>query len=182
MNSNMAVKRYAQALFDIGQSLDEDSARGIRRDLGVLKDSLDVSPKLAGFFDSPIFSLEEKKKVILNLLEIAEIRNPVKNFCLLIAEKGRLSCLRDIVIAYNTMLDRLEGIVHSEFVTAIELSMSRQEEIKSRLENQVGKKLDITFAVDPSIIGGMIFRMGDKTLDGSLRAQINILKENIKRG
>ena len=80
------------------------------------------------------------------------------------------------------MLDQLEGLVRSELVTAVELSKERQDKIKSQLESQTGKKLAMEFSVDQSIIGGIILKVDDKALDGSLRAQINILKDNIKRG
>ena len=87
-----------------------------------------------------------------------------------------------IASAYRAMLDQLEGLVRSELVTAVELSKERQEKIKSQLESQTGKKLAMEFSVDQSIIGGIILKVDDKALDGSLRAQINILKDNIKRG
>ena len=72
--------------------------------------------------------------------------------------------------------------MRSELVTAVELSKERQDKIKSQLESQTGKKLAMEFSVDQSIIGGIILKVDDKALDGSLRAQINILKDNIKRG
>ena len=182
MKNNIATKRYAKALFNIAEGLGENSSQRIAQDLGLLRGCLDASAELVEFFNSPIFSVEEKQKVIASLVSLGGIEKTVKDFCLLLAEKGRLSCLGDIVDAYQAMLDQLAGIMRSELVTAVELPAGRQEEIKSKLEAQAGKKLAMTFTVDPSIIGGVILKIGDKALDGSLRAQINILRENIKRG
>ena len=80
------------------------------------------------------------------------------------------------------MLDHLAGIVKSELITAIELAPERQEEIQKSLEAKAGRKLAMNFSVDPSIIGGLILKIDDRALDGSLRAQINVLRENMKRG
>ena len=66
--------------------------------------------------------------------------------------------------------------------TAFALADARQDQIKVKLEKQSGKKLVLSFAVDPSIIGGVVLKVGDKVLDASLRAQLEILKEQIKRG
>lgn len=182
MSSNVATRRYAQAIFDIGQSLGAEKREQIGKDLGILKEYLDVSPELASFFANPIFSEEEKQKVIDSLVAKGGIDETVKNFCLLLLEKGRLPNLGPIASVYRAMLDEEEGIVRSEVTTAVELSTARQAEIKSKLETQIGKKLALQFSVDPSIIGGLILKIDDKALDGSLKAQINILKGNIKRG
>lgn len=182
MSSSVATRRYAQAIFAIGEALGAEKREQIGKDLDTLKGYLDASPELSSFFANPIFSVEEKQKVINSLIVAGKIEETVKNFCFLLLEKGRLPNLGAIASAYRTMLDQLEGLVRSELITAVELSKDRQDKIKSQLESQTGKKLAMEFSVDQSIIGGIILKVDDKALDGSLRAQINILKDNIKRG
>ena len=182
MSNNVATRRYAQAIFAIGKALGIEKREQIGKDLDTLKGYLDASPELSSFFANPIFSGGEKQKVISSLIAFGNIEETVKNFCLLLLEKGRLPNLVGIASAYRAMLDQLEGLVRSELVTAVVLSKERQDNIKSKLESQTGKKLAMEFSVDPSIIGGLILKVDDKALDGSLRAQINILKDNIKRG
>lgn len=182
MSNNIATKRYAQAIFDIGQGKGQAALLQIGEDLETLKEFLDVSPGLGNLFANPVFSYEEKGKVLNSLLEKGGIHETVKNFCRLLLEKGRLPLLGDIAATYRDMLDHLEGIVRSELITAVELSAARQEEIKKSLEQKSGKKLAMNFSVDPDIIGGLILKIDDRALDGSLRAQINILRENMKRG
>ena len=182
MSNNIATKRYAQAIFDIGQGKGQAALEQIGRDLGALKDCLDTSPSLANLFASPVFSNDEKAKVLSSLMEKGGIEQIVKDFCLLLLEKGRLPILAAIAETYRNMLDHLAGIVKSELITAIELAPERQEEIQKSLEAKAGRKLAMNFSVEPSIIGGLILKIDDRALDGSLRAQINVLRENMKRG
>lgn len=182
MSNNIATRRYAQAVFDIGRAKGQPELLRIGRDLEALKECLDISPELANLFANPIFSNEEKGRVLNDVLEKGDVGEITRNFCRLLLEKGRLPLLTDIAGAYQTMLDQLEGIVRSELITAVELTPERQDEIKTSLEVKSGKKLAMTFSVDPYIIGGLILKIDDRALDGSLRAQINILRENMKRG
>ncbi len=182
MSNNIATRRYAQALFDIGRGKGKADLSQIGRDLEVLKECLDISPELTNLFANPIFSIEEKGKVLDSLLKKNGISETAKNFCRLLLEKGRLPLLADIATAYHDMLDHMAGIVRSELITAVELTSERQAEIRSSLEAKSGKKLAMNFSVDPDIIGGLILKIDDRALDGSLRAQINILRENMKRG
>ncbi|MBQ4132245.1 MAG: F0F1 ATP synthase subunit delta [Desulfovibrionaceae bacterium] len=182
MSNNIATRRYAQAIFDIGRSKGQADLMQIGRDLEALKECLDISPELANLFANPVFSNDEKGKVLNSLLDRGDVSEITKNFCRLLLEKGRLPLLTDIATAYQDMLDQMEGIIRSELITAVELSPERQAEIKSSLEAKSGKKLAMTFSVDPDIIGGLILKIDDRALDGSLRAQINILRENMKRG
>ena len=80
------------------------------------------------------------------------------------------------------MLDDASGIVSGKLVTAVALSDSRKVELKERLEKQTGKKLVLDYATNAEILGGLVLQIGDSVLDASLRAQLNILKETIKRG
>ena len=80
------------------------------------------------------------------------------------------------------MLDEKNGVVSGKLVTAVSLSDARKVELKQRLEQQTGKKLELSFATDAEILGGVVLQIGDSVLDASLRAQLNILKETIKRG
>jgi F0F1-type ATP synthase, delta subunit (mitochondrial oligomycin sensitivity protein) len=122
LSNNIATKRYAQAIFDIGQGKGQAALEQIGRDLGALKDCLDTSPSLANLFASPVFSNDEKAKVLSSLMEKGGIEQIVKDFCLLLLEKGRLPILAAIAETYRNMLDHLAGIVKSELITAIELA------------------------------------------------------------
>ena len=105
-----------------------------------------------------------------------------RRFCELLADKGRLPLLSAIAADYGALLDKAKGICRGVLTTAIELEAKRKAEIKTQLESRTGRKLELVWAVDPAILGGLILKMGDIVLDASLRAQLDNLRESIKRG
>ena len=106
----------------------------------------------------------------------------MRSFCFLLADKERLAFLREISAWYGKLLDEAKGIVRGELVTAVKLSADKKAKLKESLEKKTGTALELTFAVDKDILGGMVLKMGDRVLDASLRAQLGILRETFKRG
>jgi F-type H+-transporting ATPase subunit delta len=80
------------------------------------------------------------------------------------------------------MLDDARGISRGTVTTAVELDDEHMDEIRTKLESQTGRKLVLEFVIDPAIIGGIVLRVGDSVYDASLRAQLDNLRESIKRG
>ena len=132
--------------------------------------------------DGKVLSVEEKKKVVLALLEKAGGGTMERRFCELLADKGRLPLLSAIAADYGALLDKARGICRGVLTTAIELDAKRKAEIKARLESQTGRKLELEWAVDSAVLGGLVLKMGDTVLDASLRAQLDNLRDSIKRG
>ncbi|WP_243544420.1 ATP synthase F1 subunit delta [Pseudodesulfovibrio tunisiensis] len=182
MTGNVVSRRYAKALFAIGTAKGEADLKAYGDQLMELAGALEQSPEALGFFRDPTFNTEEKKSVLTRIIEKMSMDQMVRNFCDLLAEKGRLEQIPAIASDYKDMLDVAQGIVTGELVTVKELSEERKTELKGRLEEKAGKKLELAFAVDKDILGGVVLKIGDKVLDASLRAQLQNLKENIKRG
>ncbi|MEF2229446.1 MAG: ATP synthase F1 subunit delta [Pseudodesulfovibrio sp.] len=181
MTGNVVSRRYAKALFAIGAAKGE-AVKVYGEQLMALSDSIQAAPEAVGFFRNPSFSAEEKKAVLSKLVEKASVDPMVKNFCNLLAEKGRVEMLPAIASDYKVMMDAVSGVITGELITVSALSEERKSAIKANLEKQAGKKLELTFAADKDILGGIVLKVGDKVLDASLKAQLQILKENIKRG
>ena len=80
------------------------------------------------------------------------------------------------------MLDEARGISRGVVTTAVELDEARKDSIRTKLESQTERKLELEYVIDPSIIGGVVFQVGDMVYDASLRAQLDNLRESIKRG
>ncbi len=176
------ARRYARALFDLGKKKGLGELDAYGKDLSGLAQAVQASPELYRVLRNPIFSAEDKKKVLGKLLDKFGAGQTVRNFCMLLADKGRLAFLPDIEAYFSSLLDVEKGVVRGELVTAIELGKAKQDKVKGQLEAQAGQKLVLDFSVDPAILGGVMLKVGDKVLDASLRAQLDILKENIKRG
>ncbi|WP_031484656.1 ATP synthase F1 subunit delta [Maridesulfovibrio frigidus] len=182
MTGNIVSRRYAKALFSVGQKQGEADLAAYGKALADLSQILEDSPEALRLFQNPVFSADEKKAVLDKLLEKISAGPVVKNFCNLLADKGRLDCLPEIASDYSGMLDTIQGVVRGKLVTAIKLTDKRQVEIKERLETQLKCKLELEFAMNNDILGGVVLQVGDKVLDASIRAQLQMMKEQIKRG
>lgn len=150
--------------------------------LSALGEAVEKTPKLAEAFRNPVLSADEKKKVALALLDVAGGGVMEQRFCALLADKGRLSLLPAIAADYGVMLDEARGISRGIVTTAVELDDAHKDTIRTKLESQTGRKLELEYAIEPSIIGGIVLRVGDSVYDASLRAQLDNLRESIKRG
>jgi len=179
---NVVSRRYAKALYAVGAAKGEAEQKAYGEQLVALSASLEGSPEATAFFKNPAFSAEEKKAVLNQLLAKVSVDPMVKNFCDLLADRDRADLIPAIASDYKAMIDALTGVVSGELITVSDINEDRKSKIKARLEEQTGKKLELTFGTDKDILGGIVLKIGDKVMDASLKAQLQILKENIKRG
>ncbi|WP_461209654.1 ATP synthase F1 subunit delta [Desulfocurvus sp. DL9XJH121] len=182
MTADIVARRYARALFSIAKSQGDANMKAYGKDLAEIAATLTENPELLRVFKNPLFSVEEKKAIVDKLLAHLAPSATTKNFCFLLADKDRLSKLPEIEAYYGALLDEANGVVRGQLVTAIELGDAKQEEVKKQLAAQLGKELILDFTADADILGGVVLKVGDKILDASLKAQLNAMKEQIKRG
>ena len=175
------AQRYAKALFALGQQEGMAKLEQYGENLSALEGVLEDSPELVRLFHIPI-SVAEKQKVLSQVLDKLDVDPMIKNFCSLLAEKERLPLFEEIAEAFGKLLDEAWGVVRGKLLTAVSLSKEQQAGILARLEKQTSKQIALKFEVDPSILGGVVLQVGDNVLDASLRAQLAILRDIIKRG
>ncbi|NDV20111.1 F0F1 ATP synthase subunit delta [Pseudodesulfovibrio sp. JC047] len=182
MIGNVVSRRYAKALFTVGAAKGEAEQAKYGEQLIAIGASISEVPEATAFFKNPAFSVEEKKAVLNQLIEKVSVDQMVKNFCDLMADKGRVEMLPAVASDYKAMMDAVSGVISGELTTVGELNEERKSAIQANLEKQAGKKLELSFSTDKDILGGIVLKVGDKVMDASLKAQLQILKENIKRG
>ncbi len=182
MTGNIVARRYARALFAIGKEQGLAALETFGKDLSGLAEIIAQSPQLLKVLRNPLFSVEEKKSVVGKLLAKLAPSGMIVNFCNLLADKERLAYLPEMAAEFNTLLDAEKGVVRGELITAIALDAAKQDSVKTALEKQAGRKLILDFSSNPAILGGVVLKVGDLVMDASLKAQLDILKENIKRG
>ncbi len=182
MTGNIVARRYARALFSIGEKAGAKELASFGAELSALAKAIKDVPELGKVFRNPLFSVEEKRAVISKVLDDVKANAILRNFCFLLADKNRLALIPDIQAYYNVLLDAEQGVIRGEVVTAVELPAAKRDEVKTQLEKQANQKLILDFSVNKGILGGVLLKIGDRVLDASLRAQLGILKENIKRG
>lgn len=182
MSGDIVARRYARALFALGKKEGLSELDQLGSDLAALKEAVQSSPDLLQLFKNPLFSVDEKFKVMHIMLDELKASEYTKKFCRLLSEKGRLVVLPDIAVVFGELLDAEKGIIRGELVTAVELNETKRKTVLDELNKKVKETLELSYSVNPDIIGGVVLKVGDQVLDASLRAQLSILKDNIKRG
>ena len=182
MTGNIAARRYAQALFSLGRKIGLPELEGYAESLGALRSALAESLELIRVFKNPIFSHNEKKKVIEALAGKLKLKGAIVNFCRLLADKDRLHELEGICDTFNRLLDAEKGVVRGTLLTAIPLNEEKRTAVVRQLEEKAERTLVLEFGVSPEILGGVVLKIGDQVMDASLRAQLSILKDTIKKG
>lgn len=182
MTGSIAARRYAKALFDLAkasgpQALDK-SGEDIANFSALTRESADLSR----LFSDPVFSSEEKRKVITALADKLGMNAMVRDFCYLLADKHRLALIGGIAEEFQKLSDTEKGILRGELVSAARLDGKTQTTVLGELEKKAGKTLVLDFKVDKTLLGGMVLKVGDNVMDASLKTQLLILKDTIKRG
>ena len=180
MIGNAVSRRYASALFSLGKEKGELDA--FSESLTAFASAIEESTQLKELIINPVITHDEKKSVVMGVLGACRAGTTEKNFFSLLADKGRLALIPAIIADFKAMLDEVKGISRGLVTTAIELDNTKKSEIISQLEKQTGRKLVLSYAVGPQILGGIVLKVGDIVYDASLRAQLDNLRESIKRG
>ena len=178
MNQTILAKRYAKAIFAVGQ--EQDKYEEYNEVLQGLAELFTTHPDVADALINPLYPLDVKEKMMTGIVGSMEVDTVMGNFLNLLVQKKRAEILPEIAICYKTMVDEEKNISHGNVISAIELSDELKSNVQTVLEKLTGKKVELTTSVDPSIIGGIIAKVGDLVLDGSIKTQLAGLKDSIK--
>ncbi len=167
-------KRHAQAVFQLAVE---------RNEVDRWKSNLDTiasvlgDPQIMPVLEDPKIHFGEKQQLINRLLP--ELDQLALNFAYFMVAKQRLAILNQVVAEYEKMANAYQGLEHAKVTTAVPLDKEEQERLSQQLAAITGKRILLTTEVDPAIIGGFIARVGDKLIDGSIRARLQALKQKL---
>jgi F-type H+-transporting ATPase subunit delta len=170
--------RYATAAFE--QAAEERALDRLAADFTQMKALLQQSPELARLVRSPLFSREEQAKGMEAVLVTAGAGDLTRKLVLLLAQKRRLFALADIIRAFELLLARHRGEVAAEVVSARELSAAETAELRAVLKDKLGREPRLTSHVDPTLLGGLVLKVGSRMIDSSLRAKLDGLRAAMK--
>jgi F-type H+-transporting ATPase subunit delta len=173
----MAVpqKIYANALFEAAR--EKDRLALVRDELHQFLQATEEVPALRELLLSP--EVDPRQKVDALSAVLAGGDELVRNFLLLVAEKGRASELREIVREYDALVSREEGILDVELTTAVELSDDEAQKLLGQIEQVSGRRLRAARRVDPDLIGGFVLRAGSYRADASVRGRLEGLRRQL---
>ncbi len=178
MKQTILARRYSKALFAVGK--EQDAFEKYNEVLQGLKSLFDSNPEVVDALTNPLYPMEAKEKVMAAMAESAGVDEIMARFLNLLVQKKRAEILTEIAEEFQALVNEEKNIVHGSVVSAVELNSDLQAKVQATLEKLTGKKVELTSSVDPSIIGGIIAKVGDLVLDGSIKAQLAGLNDSIK--
>jgi len=177
MVSGMAG-RYATALFDLAN--EGNAIDAVAADLERFGTLIAESPDLNRMVRSPVFSADEQLAALAAVLERAGIGGLTANFLKLITSNRRLFAVRDMVRAYRKLVAAHKGEATADVTVAEALKDEHLGALRTALKSVSGKDVDLNIKVDPTIIGGLVVKLGSRMVDTSLRTKLNAIRHAMK--
>ena len=178
---NLAIaRRYAKALMLIGK--EDGQSERYRKELAEFSELIDKETMLERAINNPLYNATGRRKVLETIIEKVALSDIMKSFLILLFEKGRFIYLSSINEFYQNLADELKGIARASMVSATELPSETVEKIRKTLSDKTGKDIILEVEQDPSLIGGIVTRIGDLVLDGSIKTQLLNMRESLKKG
>jgi F-type H+-transporting ATPase subunit delta len=172
----VAERTYANALFEAAQ--EKGRLETVRDELHAFAEAVEQVPQLRELLVNP--QLDSRAKVEALAAVLVDADELVRNFLLLVAEKGRANQLTEIVREFDALVAAEEGILDVELTTAVELSDDDATKLLGQIEQVSGRRLRARREVDPKLIGGFVLRAGSHRADASIRGRLERLRRELK--
>jgi F-type H+-transporting ATPase subunit delta len=170
--------RYATALFELAR--DEKSIDAVKADLDKFAAMLADSADLARLVRSPVFSADIQGKALAAVLEKAGITGITANFLKVLTANRRLFAVNDVTRDFRALVAKFKGEATADVTVAEPLSDKNLDALKTALKSVTGKDVALNVKIDPSIIGGLVVKLGSRMVDSSLRTKLNSIKHAMK--
>ena len=170
--------RYATALFELAR--DQKVVDEVKADLDKFEALLNESADLKRLVRSPVFAADAQSKALAAVLAKAGIAGISANFLKVLTANRRLFAVADVIRAYRVLVAKFKGETTAEVTVAEALSDKNLDALKVALKSVTGKDVALNVKVDPSIIGGLVVKLGSRMVDGSLRTKLNSIKHAMK--
>jgi F-type H+-transporting ATPase subunit delta len=172
--------RYASALFELAS--EQKKVAEVDADLAKFQGLYDESADLVRMVRSPVISSDDQSKAVATILGKAGAGDLTINFFKLLAKNRRLFAAPDMIRAYRALAAKARGEVNAEVSSAVALNDAQIAELKQVLKASVGKDVTLSTRVDPSLLGGLVVKLGSRMIDSSLRTKLSGLKVAMRGG
>jgi F-type H+-transporting ATPase subunit delta len=180
LSANAIARRYAKALVQL--AAEEGAMDQFSGELARVQSLFSAHPEIGSLLSNPAYGIEAKLDTLRELADKLSLSVTIRNFLLLLQERNRMICLDDILSGYSVLADELSGIVRPVITSALPLDDAKIAEIKAALEKSTGKKVILNVEIDPALIGGVVTKIGDKVLDGSVKTQLTRIEDILQKG
>lgn len=177
MRAPAIAQRWALALLDLG--IERKNFEQLGRELDRVS-KLYSAEELSELFKNPKFDTTARKRVLAELLKRVMVSPICRNFLFLLVDRNRIGILPEIVAAFHGLADDRAGRVRAQVTVARRLSEPDVARLRTVLQKSTGKQVVVEQLEDPTILGGIITKIDDKIYDGSIRAQLERLRSELK--
>ena len=177
MSVQAVARRYGTALADVVAERGE--AREVQEELSAWTSMMQTNAQLMEVFSNPTIPYDQKRNVLNTLIQRTRVRPTTANFLQVLLQNQRLAELGEINQRFTQVLDERAGVVSAEVTTAYPVTESAQQALRERLTSMTGKDIRLSFTTDEELIGGIVTRIGSTIYDGSVRSQLQQLKEKL---
>ncbi|MEM6489869.1 MAG: F0F1 ATP synthase subunit delta [Pseudomonadota bacterium] len=172
------AERYATALLDL--ALEQNAVDAVAADVDALGAAIDASDDLQAMLESPLYKREEQSRAIAALADAMGLGPLVRNTALVMAGKRRLFVLRGALTRFRQLLAAHRGEVTADVISAKALTKAQHAALTRTLKKALGREVALDTAVDESLIGGLVVRVGSRMIDTSIRSQLARLQQSMK--
>lgn len=176
--SSGIAARYATAVFELAK--DEKALKALEGDVDALDAALSGSADLRDMITSPLYTREDQARAIAAVASKMKLSTLVANTLALMASKRRLFVLPQMISSLRDMISAEKGEVTAEVTSAVKLSAAQAKELAATLKARVGKDVKLKTAVDESLIGGLVVKLGSTMIDTSVKAKLAALQNAMK--
>lgn len=174
------ARRYARALFGLGQERGDPAA--LLAEVEEITDTILDNPELRRVLLTPIHPRRERRGVVRELAVSLGLSDEVRASVMLLVDENRTALLPDIREGLKELVEEAAGRVKAQVSSARPLDAGQLEALRQALTRRIGAEVTIESEVDPSLIGGVVARVGGLLLDGSIRSQLDKLSERLRKG
>ena len=173
--SGSIARRYAKALLEIG--IAQNAYEKMGRELEIVATLMRESQDLQNALSNPIFPLSQRKGVLDKIATKLGLHKEVRNFLMLVMDRGRIAQLPDMARELSALVDKQAGRVRATVTSARPIDDNFAINLRGAIEKRLGKKVILEKKEDPTLIGGMVTRVGDILYDGSIKTQLEMARQ-----
>lgn len=177
MNAGSVARRYARALLLIGDKSGAGDKLG--SELESLAQAFAVSRELRATVANPLFPAPKRRAILEKITEALKLSPTMRNFLLVLLEKGRLGSIPEIERAYQALHDEKVGQLRAKVTSAKALPAAALARIEAALSKLTGKKVLLETTQDPELLGGLVAQVGNLRFDGSLRSRLDTIRKEL---
>jgi F-type H+-transporting ATPase subunit delta len=177
VSAQALARRYAKALLELAEEAKQLEPVG--KQLASLAETWAANPALQEAFDSPSVTAAQRRAILEQLAQKLGLSPLVRHTTLLLSDRRRMRYLPEVAAAFTKLAEQKAGRIRAEVITAAPMPDAYFQELQKALESVTGKEVILLKKQDPSLIGGVVTRVGDKVFDGSLRARLSELREEL---